>query len=170
MKKLLCLLASFLLVISLAAPALAASFSLRNGYYWGMSKDSALKLAKEERLGNNISKGDRVAAFENVKVGDFSVRMMLCFDDGLKLNSIYYHFPSLSKDDKYGITALFDSIGQALTDTYGVPVSVLGDFYARWDLGDTEIGLLTSAEHDNSEMKQCVICYKPIIEVKNSGF
>ncbi len=155
---------------SLPAATQPAAFSLRSGYFFGMSKADALKLAEEEGLGPNGSKGESVASFENVPVGGSAVRMMLSFDAQMTLEAITYDFPGVPQEDKVGQSLQFNTLMGTLADVYGPPDSVLGNIHAQWDLPDVEISLLESKDYDNEGLQCGIVSYHRKEAVQNAGY
>ena len=168
--------ALFLVIILLCfcnitmASATYTPFTLRNGYYWGMPKEEVLVLAREEGLGPNTSKGEKVVSFDNVPVGDFSVRMLLSLDESLQLDSIYYLFPGVPEDQRDQVIAMFEKLTQALADVYGPSEPVIIPLLTIWKLPDTRIELTRGPVWGIDGMRQCVITYKFDVPVRNGGF
>ncbi len=174
MKKIGVFLVLLALVGALSTTALASAptepFSLRNGYYWGMSQDEALKLAAEEGLEDITSQGKTYLNFGNVPVGDLSVPMSLLFTEDSSLYYISYRFPSLPQDDTIGLAEQFDFLVATLDSAYEPVVGDVGKFSGTWDLPDTRIFLGQLADSDDTSMLFWSIGYLPREVVNTSGF
>ncbi len=175
MKKIGVFLVLLALVGALSTTALASAptepFSLRNGYYWGMSQDEVLKLAAEEGLEDIVKQDKWSLNFENVPVGDFSVSMSLSFTYSA-LSHIEYLFPSFPEDDKIGLEEQFTFLVRTLNTAYEPVVGVVGETYtyASWDLPDTRIFLGSLPDYEDASMEFWNLSYHARKVVNTSGF
>ncbi len=177
MKKIGVFLVLLALVGALSTTALASAptepFSLRNRYYWDMSKDEAIKLAAEEGLVSIASQDERLLIFENVPVGEFSVTMFLRFSGDSALRYIAYQFPSFPKDDKTELEEQFNMLVKTLNNAYKPVVGVVcveRECAAFWDLPDTRISLKSWYDPANRFMQYWNIGYIPRKVINTSGF
>ena len=148
MKKTFILLMVFCLLGLTLAPAFATdedTFSLRNGYTWGMSREEALALAEAEGLVMESLYGTGLHFFApNVPVGDFVAdRFYLHFrelDGTIQLYSMVYHFMrsfKLPHSADLQMASMLNSLYGDTKQTYDQLFA--GQNY--WDLGHTTITL-----------------------------
>ncbi len=174
MKKIGAFLVLLALVGALSTTALASPpaepFSLRNGYYWGMSQDEVLKLAAEEGLVDITSQGKTYLNFGNVPIGDLSVPMVLLFTENSALRYIEYRFPSIPEDDTIALAEQFDFLTATLDSAYEPVAREIGMFTSVWDLPDTRIFLGQLPDSDDTSLLFWSISYVPLEFVNTSGF
>ncbi len=164
MKHHLSLLLALLTLLALPLTALAETpFTLRNGYYWGMTKEAALALVEEEGIGPDTSKGPSVIALQNVPFGNATAsQMLLAFDtEALTLNRVIYSIGSVPEDHDDELIALFNSLVQTLTDLYGAPDDTMSHISALWHLPNVEISVVVANNRNEEGRKQYSITLKP---------
>ena len=167
MKRIIASVLLIALFLSISTFALAA-FSLRNGYYWGMTENEALSIANEEGL--KYIEDEGITTFEEVPVGYFSTTMQLFFLEDSGLHMIYYNFHSIQEDDKKIFNDMFDSLTKSLDDVYGENIPGLKHELVFWELPDTIIMLKKEKVYEEEGMVRCVISYIINKSDNNSGF
>lgn len=159
MKKLLLI----TLAVALLLPALATAetFSLRNGYTWGMSVEDARALAAREGLtlvfDEEVGNTDHCLGYEDVPVGDYAAYFSLLFytlpDGGLALGQMSYGFGEVAAGSPEA-EALQDHLQTNLTAKYGMgAVPTLRGRYASlcWPLDDALVELMDSSTSPYSD-------------------
>ena len=157
-KRSLITLLALLMLLALPLVALAEEpFTLRNGYYWGMTKEEAMTLAKDERLKFEAAwsqKGEpslgtrtgELVSYKEVPVGDyvannFYLDLERQEDDSLLLYAITYLFGAFQSDEYAKANAVFDGLEKGLTAVYGEPDEEESPSTLLWSLPDTTIML-----------------------------
>ncbi|NLO84102.1 MAG: hypothetical protein GX096_01530 [Clostridiales bacterium] len=163
MKKLLAMLIILCLLMPLCAIAEKSVFSLRSGYYWGMTPDEVTQLAQEEDLVSVPVKSGQL--YQNAVVGGYSTELLFGHEeDGL--DSIRYRFmPIDSQWDSEANTQMYDDLLRGLTMTYGEPTEArkrINYSVLEWNLESLDTGLLLVLYNEDYERARgyyCLITY-----------